>query len=340
LVGGPTVPARPVDPAPELPRSLYHCCLDDQPDFLVPERYLPSGNEKDPPDRRLVINPKCFFTGPGEIPEGESYPGFTREHFACGSVANSHQIAWVRDSATGALMPFWLGPELNKLFADAQPGDAAPLQIPKETICVLKAAGVLVEEDHANARREEWQLIVLQCRAQFRAKGYVPIGCLIHPFHIAAMRRYYRHHLRRGNFNFGDSQTLRYTGYNEPVAKFFHQQLTAGISDVVGEEVKPSYCYFSSYPAGACLEKHTDREQCEFTISLCIDYSPEPKLATPWPLQLHIDGGTVTVFQALGDALLYRGRQIPHSRSKLGEGQSSTSIFFHYVRKDFTGPLG
>ena len=87
------------------------------------------------------------------------------------------------------------------------------------------------------------------------------------------------------------------------------------------------------------LEQHTDREQCEFSITFCLDYSPEPSLATGWPLLLHTDSGTVSVYQAIGDGLLYRGRELPHSRDTLREGRTSTSIFFHYVREDFSGPL-
>ena len=47
----------------------------------------------------------------------------------------------------------------------------------------------------------------------------------------------------------------------------------------------------------------------------------------------------MTVYQALGDGLAYRGTRLPHYRSKLGEGQTSTSIFFHYVSEDFVGSL-
>jgi hypothetical protein len=46
------------------------------------------------------------------------------------------------------------------------------------------------------------------------------------------------------------------------------------------------------------------------------------------------------VFQGIGDALLYRGCRLTHSRDSLLEGHTSTSIFFHYVRKDFAGSLG
>jgi hypothetical protein len=49
--------------------------------------------------------------------------------------------------------------------------------------------------------------------------------------------------------------------------------------------------------------------------------------------------GSVKVYQALGDGLVYRGTAVPHSRDVLGEGRTSTSIFFHYVPKDFSGTL-
>jgi hypothetical protein len=70
-----------------------------------------------------------------------------------------------------------------------------------------------------------------------------------------------------------------------------------------------------------------------------MDYAPDPRLATPWPIQLHTTSGMTTVFRAIGDGLLYRGREIPHSRGALPRGHTSTSAFFHYVRKDFAGIL-
>ena len=154
------------------------------------------------------------------------------------------------------------------------------------------------------------------------------------------MRRYYRHLIRTGAIRLGDKQSpRRYVAYNEPVARFFHQDVTATLGALAGEPLKPSYVYMASYLGGAELKKHTDREQCDFSVTLCLDYAPEPRVATPWPVQLHKKSGTVKVFQAIGDALLYRGCQLPHSREPLPEGHTSTSIFFHYVREDFTGSL-
>ena len=103
--------------------------------------------------------------------------------------------------------------------------------------------------------------------------------------------------------------------------------------------MKPSYTYFGAYQAGAELHKHTDRAQCEYTVSLCIDYSPEPENETPWPIYVETPDGEVATYQSIGDGLLFKGRELPHYRHKLEEGSSSTSIFFHYVDADFQGSL-
>jgi hypothetical protein len=108
---------------------------------------------------------------------------------------------------------------------------------------------------------------------------------------------------------------------------------------VAGEPLKPSYVYFVSYQGGAQLPRHADRAQCEYSVTLLVDHAPEPELSSPWPIHLHPQGGRVSVFQGLGDALFYRGRQIEHHRDPLPEGYTSSSLLLHYVREDFAGRL-
>jgi hypothetical protein len=174
----------------------------------------------------------------------------------------------------------------------------------------------------------------------FRQRGYVTLSRLIHPFQIAALRRYYRELIAAGRLQSSDSQCPgRYSLYNEDVARFFHHQLTSAISDVAGESVRPSYVFIASYRGGAELSNHTDREQCEFTVSLCLDFTPEPRDAADWPLYVQTSRGNIAIHQALGDGLLFLGRRLPHYRHPLPTGYSSTSILFHFVRREFTGSL-
>jgi hypothetical protein len=159
---------------------------------------------------------------------------------------------------------------------------------------------VLTPATSACERGKAWVEATSALAARFPARGYAPLGNLIHPFHVAALRRYYRYLIRAGVLTLGDHQSSRrYVAHNESVARFFHHQLTSTVTAVVGE----------------------------------------PRRETRWPIHLHTPTGRVTVFQAIGDGLLYRGCELPHSRDPLSQPDTSTSIFFHYVRQDFSGSL-
>ncbi|HVN21489.1 MAG TPA: hypothetical protein VMU05_22070 [Dongiaceae bacterium] len=312
-----------------LPSDRFYCLLDELPLHLLPRsaarvKRLQGGN--------LRLNPNCILCPAGKLPEE-----LAGESEVLSAFALQATIAWVRQPG-GSLIPFWLGPKLQAALREVTSGETTKASLDPFSRWVLETAGIVCSDEVT--KRPERQQTITKASALFRDKGYAPLPGLIHPFHVAALRRYYRHKIRTGAIPLGDGQSpLRYVAYNDPVARFFHQRLTSTLSAVAGEPIKPSYVYLASYLSGAELRKHTDREQCEFSITLCLDFSPEPALATPWPIHLDTTTGKVTVYQALGDGLAYRGTRLPHYRSKLAEGQTSTSIFFHYVAADFTGSL-
>jgi len=331
LMGSPVLPVRQA----ELPRSRFHCRLDDQPDHLVPEHCLRTASWADRSDLPLFVNPRARFTRHGELPEQLVGHSWLLDNFALQA-----DMVWLCDPGPEALQPFWLGTRFRGFLAGVSPGDRAPTVLSPEARRILGMANVLVPANFESQRRQDWTGAIAGLQRQFKQRGYVPVARLIHPFHISALRRYYRCLIRGGALRLGDQQSSRrFVSHNESVARFFHHQLTSTVAAIVAEPVKPSYVYLASYQGGALLEKHTDREQCEFSLTLCVDYSPEPRRETRWPLHLHTPSGKTTVFQAIGDALLYRGRELPHSRHLLPPGNSSTSIFFHYVRQDFDRPL-
>jgi hypothetical protein len=319
-----------------LPPDRFHCLLDELPLHLIAQSQLEAQFSRlDISRQPLFVNPQCSVLHAGRVPEELKEQAHLLEGFHLQGT-----VAWVRDPATGALLPFWLGPRLEAIVSRLRSGDAAPDSIPADVRLLLARAGILATEDYAALRGAEWIEVTNKSNLQFQQNGYIPLRNLIHPFHVAALRRYYRHAIRRGAIRLGDHQSSRrYIAHNESVARFFHHQLAKAVSAIVGEAVKPSYVYLASYLSGAELKKHTDREQCEFSVTLCLDYSPEPELATPWPIRIATSDGSVAVYQALGDGLVYRGTKVPHYRHVLGEGQTSTSIFFHYVSADFSGPL-
>jgi hypothetical protein len=323
--------------AATFPPDRFYCLLDELPLHLVPRRALNSLRTQG--DQPLYLNPGCVLSSANKFSVNRLPEELAPHEQALSALALQGTIAWVRDAA-GNLLPFWLGPRLEAEVRSLAPDEPVPTAMPHDVRAVLCTAGILVPTVSAGKSSREREATLASASRIFREKGYAPLPDLIHPFHIAALRRYYRYLVRTGTIRLGDGQSpRRYVAYNEPVACFFHHYLTRTFSAVAGEPVKPSYVYLASYLSGAQLKKHTDREQCEFSITLCLDFSPEPALETPWPIRLDTPKGTVAVYQALGDGLAYRGTRLPHYRDVLEEGRTSTSIFFHYVAENFAGSL-
>lgn len=315
-----------------LPPGQFHCLLDELPLHLISRQFASRLSEC---SGQLFLNPLCSVLPPGTVPAELEEHRYLLKNFNF-----QRPVAWVRDPATNSLHPFWLGPRLERIVLHLRAGGPVPDSLDAESRFLLAAAGILTQEDWVERRRADWAEVVQKSFRSFHERGYAPLRNLIHPFHVAALRRYYRYAIRSGSIRLGDEQSARrYAAHNESVACFFHHQITNAVSAVVGEPVKPSYVYLGSYLSGAELKKHTDREQCEFSVTLCLDFSPEPGVATSWPIHLDTSEGSVTVYQALGDGLIYRGPKVPHYRKALANGHTSTSIFFHYVPVDFSGSL-
>src|SRR5437867_3838307 len=256
--------------------QLFCCRLEEQPDHLVAERYLTSQAGAELVNDRLLVNPNCVFTKNGELPDEFSGIPWLFSNFDLHGT-----LVWVKDPGPGTTAPFSLGPELAAVFRTVRPGEPTP-EPPAPCRSVLQMAGVLVAENFKTEACSRWAEKLSSSGAAFRQRKYTPVAGLIHPFHLAALRRYYRQLIRTRQISLGDEQSSRrYAVHNESIGRFFHHQLTSAVAAIAGEPVKPSYVYVGSYQSGAELEKHTDREQCEFSISLCLDYWRNRKTRPP-----------------------------------------------------------
>jgi hypothetical protein len=243
------------------------------------------------------------------------------------------ELSWARVEHADTPLPSWLSFSAAEREALRGP---APVGLDPARAAALAFAGALVDPS-ADERRLAARDTTLDAAAvRLRRDRYAVVRGLVHPVQLAALRRYYRELVAEGHVALGDGQVpLRYRAHNEPLARRLHESLAGLVGSLAGEAVKPSYVYFASYLAGAVLEPHRDRAQCELSISLQLDYAPEPDGDTPWPL--HVEGQPITL--GLGDGLVYRGRELTHSRDALPAGHASASLFFHYVPGGFTGSL-
>lgn len=188
-----------------LPPGQFHCLLDELPLHLIPLRQLEStGWRQDLSDQLLFLNPQCSVLPPGQVPaELEPHRSLLKNFHLQGTVA------WVRDPATAALHPFWLGPRLEAVVSSLRAGEPVPDSVPRDVRFLLAHAGIVTPEDQTQRRLAEWAEVVGKATRGFREKAYAPLGNLIHPFNLAALRRYYRHAIRRGAIPLGDVQSAR-----------------------------------------------------------------------------------------------------------------------------------
>jgi hypothetical protein len=306
------------------PRDRYYCVLDEQPEMLVPPTLLNGyGQLHDVP---LIVNPRCWPGWKAPLP-----PALSAAAVSPDRLFDIPWIIWVEDPDRATLWPYWLGREFAGLLEDLRPGTAYAGDLPPQAAAALEMADILITPEAPLQRRRAWASASAVAATQFSA-GYVQLSRLLPPAHVGALRRYYRYHMRMGTFPLGDEQTAgRYVAYDEPMTRYIHHQLTYTLSDVIGSVIKPSYSYLAFYQGGAELEPHTDREACEYTLSLCIDATPDPMTYGAWPLHLMTPDGPRSYALGIGEALLFRGRQFAHWRDRLPDGYTASSVLFHFV---------
>ncbi len=118
--------------------------------------------------------------------------------------------------------------------------------------------------------------------------------------------------------------------HNDPIARLLYDALTRPVEGVVGRVVKPSYVFLACYEEGGRVPPHRDREQCRYTLDLCVTQE-----GPAWPL--HVEGAPY--FLAPNEALVYRGSELTHHREEKPSGTLAHLAFFHFVDVEYEGPL-
>ena len=101
------------------------------------------------------------------------------------------------------------------------------------------------------------------------------------------------------------------------------------VSDLIEEQVLPTYTYARIYKNGGVLNRHRDRPACE--ISLTVHLSGD----TDWGIGIQKPSGEeIELTLNKGDAMVYLGCVADHWRDKPFAGQNYSQIFLHYVRSN------
>ena len=119
--------------------------------------------------------------------------------------------------------------------------------------------------------------------------------------------------------------------------------LTPTIAEITGADVLPSYDYFRIYQKDDVCRVHSDRPSCEHSVSLTLAYSDN----IPWPLEvgsIRVSGEDPceedfgdepysSVEMQPGDAVLYRGIDLRHGRTRPNPNQWSAHLFLFWVER-------
>jgi hypothetical protein len=210
--------------------------------------------------------------------------------------------------------------------------------IPPEIGSILHRAGLARFEDSAELEATADDAIGAGA-ARFRANGYTTVSLGLPASQIGALRAYYESLVFEGWLIRGDGRSDRFLVHNDAIGRNLQRRVQPVIEAIVGRPLKATYTYAVRYVRGASLPTHKDRPQCKYTATVLLAVDGGDPGISPWPLL--IDTGAaqqVAIHQRVGDATMYLGCEMPHSRPPL-ECESSLSVLLHYVDPSFEGPL-
>ncbi len=161
---------------------------------------------------------------------------------------------------------------------------------------------------------------------KFLENNYVVIPNFINSYRANELSEEYKEYCLENNLSGDDQSPNSHSCYNYISFLELLCEKTQEVSSILEETVLPTYVYSRVYLNGSVLERHTDRDACE--ISLTVHLSGDK----PWPIYIKTPSGEEKkIILNSGDALMYRGREAEHWRENF-EGQYYTQIFLHYVR--------
>ena len=109
----------------------------------------------------------------------------------------------------------------------------------------------------------------------------VCVSNVVHSEMLELLKSYYRKTISEKVFPLGDKQSNRFKAHNEPMARFLQYEILPLIEKITLKKLRPTYTYLSSYVKDSDLPAHTDRADCEYTVSFLVNKDVD------WPIYLH-----------------------------------------------------
>jgi hypothetical protein len=168
---------------------------------------------------------------------------------------------------------------------------------------------------------------VTEMASGFAQAGYVVLRGFVPEPARAFLYEYALKSVKAGRLRIGDS-TMADTPnfYCDPFTDTLLELLLPRMETETGLMLFPTYSYFRVYKHGDVLKRHQDRYSCEISATLNLGRMSDE----PWPIWVEVEGVARNISLEPGDAMLYRGIEIPHWRESFS-GEHSAQVFLHYV---------
>lgn len=119
--------------------------------------------------------------------------------------------------------------------------------------------------------------------------------------------------------------------YADTLMESLLEILLPRVETITAIRLYPTFSYLRVYKRGDTLKRHTDRPACEISATLSLGCSANER----WPIWTEGRDGDHSFELGRGDALVYKGTEMPHWRETL-MGEHAAQVTLHYV--DQNGP--
>jgi hypothetical protein len=167
----------------------------------------------------------------------------------------------------------------------------------------------------------------------FEKNGCVRVNEFLDLHTVSIVSQYLENRIRRGEWvegNEGAQAASKLFYYADPLIEALMLACKAGVEEVTGKELLPTYSYSRVYQPGEELAPHTDRPSCEVSVTVNIATKGE---ISPIYMQ-YAENATEEHFLSPGDAVVYKGCEAKHWRKPLHSGQLNVQFMLHYVDKN------
>jgi hypothetical protein len=166
----------------------------------------------------------------------------------------------------------------------------------------------------------------------FQELGCVKIDSLLDIQTVDVVSKYLENKIRRGEWKetLNNDDSSRYGYYSDPLIEVLLLECLPAVEKVTELELEPTYTYARVYQGGEELRPHKDRPACE--ISTTINIATKGDISPIW--MQYADYDPIKILLSPGDAVIYKGCEATHWRTKLAKDVINVQIMLHYVDKN------